>query len=124
MDKINTSLESLFKGMDGLVNTKTVVGEAMKVDDAIIIPLIDVSCGMASGEFAEHTKNKTAGGMSAKMSPSAVLIIQNGITKVVNIKNQDSISKFLDFIPDVINKFLGDKEISEETVELAKDIHK
>lgn len=124
MDKINTSLESLFKGMDGLVSTKTVVGEAIKADDAIIIPLIDISCGMASGEFSENTKNKTAGGMSAKMSPSAVLIIQNGITKVVNIKSQDSVSKFLDFIPDVINKFIGDKEISEETVEMAKDINK
>lgn len=124
MDKINTSLESLFKGMDGLVSTKTVVGEAIKADDAIIIPLIDISCGMASGEFSENTKNKTVGGMSAKMSPSAVLIIQNGITKVVNIKSQDSVSKFLDFIPDVINKFIGDKEISEETVEMAKDINK
>ena len=44
-----SALDALFSGMDKFVTTKTVVGEAVKIDDAIILPLVDVSCGMAAG---------------------------------------------------------------------------
>ena len=43
--------------------------------------------------------------MGGKIQPSAVLVIQNGQTKLVNVKNQDSMTKILDMVPDVINKF-------------------
>lgn len=94
------TVEALFKGMDQFVTTKTVVGEAVKVDDAIILPLVDVTCGMAAGSFADNAKQNGGGGMSAKMSPSAVLVIQNGVTKLVNIKQQDAVTKILDMVPD------------------------
>ena len=80
------------------------------------MPLIDVTCGMAAGSFAEGSKQKQrgGGGMSAKMSPSAVLVIQNGVTKLVNIKQQDAMTKVLDMVPDFVNKFVSGKP--EETV--------
>lgn len=60
--------------------------------------------------------------MSAKMSPSAVLVIQNGVTRLVNVKNQDAITKVIDMAPDFINKFLGGKPpVSEETAQAAQD---
>lgn len=43
--------------------------------------------------------------MGGKIMPSAVLVIQNGTTKLVNIKNQDGITKILDMVPDFVNKF-------------------
>ena len=107
-----STIESLFKGMDQFVTTKTVVGEPVQVGETIIIPLIDVTCGMAAGAFAEGSKQKDkgCGGMSAKMSPSAVLVIQNAVTKVI------------DMAPDLINRFLGGKPaVSEETVGIAKE---
>lgn len=110
-------------GMDQFVTTKTVVGEAVKVDDAIILPLVDVTCGMAAGSFADNAKQNGGGGMSAKMSPSAVLVIQNGVTKLVNIKQQDAVTKILDMVPDFVNKFTGgQKEVSKEAVETAETI--
>ena len=39
------------------------------------------------------------------MTPSAVLVIKDGATKLVNIKNQDSMTKILDMVPDFVNKF-------------------
>ena len=53
-----STIESLFKGMDQFVTTKTVVGEPVQVGETIIIPLIDVTCGMAAGAFAEGSKQK------------------------------------------------------------------
>lgn len=116
-----SSVESIFKGMDGFIDTKTVVGDPVKIDNAIIIPLVDVSCGMAAGAFEESAKYNGGAGMSTKMSPAAVLVIQNGITKLVNVRSQDALTKILDLIPDLINKFKADKEISKETLESAKE---
>ncbi|MFR3283994.1 MAG: GerW family sporulation protein [Clostridium fessum] len=76
-----STIGALFQGMDEFVTTKTVVGEPVTVGDAIILPLVDVTCGMAAGAFGQSAKEKNAGGMSAKMTPSAVLVIQNGMTK-------------------------------------------
>ena len=119
---IISSIETMFKGLDGLMSVKTVVGEPTKIEDTIIVPLVDVSCGVAAGAFYDNSKNNGGGGMSAKLSPSAVLIIQNGVTKLVNVKSQDAITKILDMVPDIVNKFSADKEISKETVEKAKEI--
>ena len=120
-NQFSSTVEALFKGMDNFITTKTVVGEAVKVGDTIILPLVDVTCGMAAGAFAQTAKNSGAGGMSAKMSPSAVLVIQNGVTKLVNIKHQDAVTKVLDMVPDFVNKFAGGhgQEVSEETVKTA-----
>ena len=40
------------------------------------------------------------------------------MTRLVNIKNQDTITKILDMVPDVVNKFSGKKgdEVTEEDV--------
>lgn len=107
-NNFSTTMSSLFKGMDSFITSKTVVGDAIKVGDTIVLPLIDVSFGVAGGAFTEEgKKNNGGGGMGGKMTPSAVLVIQNGNTKLVNIKNQDGITKILDMIPDLVNKFTG-----------------
>ena len=107
---INSVMESLLKGANALMSTKTVVGEATKIDDTIIVPLVDVSFGVGAGASRNGGKDGGAGGLSGKMTPSAVLLIKNGQTKLVNIKNQDSVTKILDMIPDVIDKFKGKDE--------------
>lgn len=119
-----STMEALFKGMDQFVTTKTVVGEALQVDGAVILPLVDVTCGMAAGSFAENAKHNGGGGISAKMSPSAVLIIQNGVTKLVNIKQQDAVTKVLDMVPDLVNKFTGGRkeEITPEVMRAAEEV--
>ena len=57
-NQFTSTIESLFKGLDQFVTTKTVVGEPVQVGETIIVPLIDVTCGMAAGAFAEGGKQK------------------------------------------------------------------
>ena len=73
--------------MDSFITTKTVVGEAIHIDDTILLPLVDVSFGVGAGAFAENAKNNAGGGMGGKISPSAVLVISKNGTRLVNIKN-------------------------------------
>ena len=113
-NSFHTTVESLFKGMDSFITTKTVVGDAIHIGDTIILPLVDVSFGVAAGAFSQEKKNNGAGGMCGKIMPSAVLVIQNGTTKLVNIKNQDGITKILDMVPDFVNKFTSKNDVVSE----------
>lgn len=112
------TVNSLFKGMDSFVTTKTVVGEAITVGDTILLPLVDVSFGVAASAKNEDKKQGGGGGMGGKMSPSAVLVIQNGTTKLVNVRNQDGLTKILDMVPDFVNKFTAGKEEKGKKEEL------
>ncbi len=104
------TVESLFKGMDSFITTKTVVGDAIHIGDTIILPLVDVSFGVGAGAFSGEKSNHGGGGMGGKITPSSILVIQNGTTKLVNVKNQDGLTKVLDMVPDLINKFTAGKE--------------
>ena len=75
-----------------------------RLGDQIIIPLSDVAIGCGAGSNGTDHKDAGAGGFSAKMTPTAILIIKNGQTKVVNIKDQTAVTKLVDMIPDVIDK--------------------
>lgn len=125
-NQFQSVVESLLKGMDTVLSTKTVVGEATQIGDTIILPLVDVTFGVGAGAGSNAEKNSAsgAGGLGGKMTPSAVLVIKNGSTKLVNIKNQDAVTKVLDMIPDIVERFTKPKdqngEISDaEVVDIA-----
>ena len=117
-------VESLLNGMNSVLSTKTVVGEPTQIGDTIILPLVDVSFGIGAGAGSNSSKNTTsgAGGLGGKMTPSAILVIKNGTARLVNIKNQDAITKVLDMIPDLVDKFTTKKEdkmSDEEVIDIA-----
>lgn len=106
---LNSSLDSLFSKMDNYVSTKTVVGEPMKVEETILLPLIDVCFGVGAASTEKEAEKEThanngVGGLGAKITPSAVIAINNGNIQLINIKNQDSINKIIDMVPGVISK--------------------
>lgn len=107
-NSFNSTVESLFKGMDSFITTKTVIGDAVRFEDGtIVLPLVDVSFGVAAGAFSDESskKNNGGGGMGGKIQPSAVLVIKDGNSKLVNVKNQDGITKILDMVPEFVDKF-------------------
>lgn len=116
-NNFKSTVEALFKGMDAVVSSKTVVGDAIHINDTIILPLVDVSFGIGAGSSSADKKEKGMGGIGGKMSPSAVIVIQGGNTKLVNVKNQDTITKILDMVPDVVDRFTGkDERMTEKEV--------
>jgi uncharacterized spore protein YtfJ len=116
-NNFNSTVKALFEGMDSVVSSKTVVGDAIHINGTIILPLVDVSFGIGAGSFNAEKKEKGMGGMGGRISPSAVIVIQDGRTKLVNIKNQDTITKILDMIPDVMDRFSEkDEKMTEKDV--------
>ena len=50
-NNFNGVVDSLMKGMNTVLATKTVVGEATRVGDTIILPLVDVSFGVGAIQY-------------------------------------------------------------------------
>lgn len=109
-NNLKTTVEALLQGVDGLVSSKTVVGDAVHVDNITVLPLIDVSFGIGAGSNLSDKKDKGMGGVGGKITPSAVLVIKDGTTRLVNIKNQDTITKLFDLVPEVLDKITTRKE--------------
>jgi uncharacterized spore protein YtfJ len=121
-NSFNEVVNSMMKGMETFLSSKTVVGEPTVAGDTTIIPLVDVTFGVGAGASSQEKKNGGAGGMTGKMSPSAVLVIKNGQVRLVNIKNQDTVNKIVDMVPDLIDRITskkGEMPSDEEAINTA-----
>ncbi|MBE5951791.1 MAG: sporulation protein [Lachnospiraceae bacterium] len=126
-NKFDSTVEALFRGMDGFLSTKTVVGDAVKFDDGtIILPLVDVSFGVGAGAWAKEAGGaSTGGGLGGKITPSSVVVLKDGHAKLVNVKNQDAVTKVLDMVPDLIDRFTnksGQKEMQQKVDSVVEDM--
>lgn len=113
---------ALFEGMNSYVTTKTVIGEAVKFEDGtMLLPLVDVSFGVAAGSFIKESKSQNAGGgMGGKLSPNSVLVIKDGQCKLVSVKSTDVVSKVIDMVPGVIDKFKKSPKDKADEKEMVK----
>ncbi|MDE7266725.1 MAG: GerW family sporulation protein [Lachnospiraceae bacterium] len=120
-NNFNGVINSMMQGMEKFLSSKTVVGEPTQIGDTIIVPLVDVTFGVGAGASKNEKKDGGAGGMTGKMSPSAVLVIKNGQVRLVNIKNQDTINKIVDMVPDLLDRIMSKDEMpaDKEVVDVA-----
>ncbi len=122
-NQLKTTIDALFSDLNTALNAKTVVGEPIQVaDDTMLIPLVDVSFGLGAGYGKGEKKGSAAGALGAKMTPSAVLVVKNGQTRLVNVRNQDLAVKVIDMIPDLIDRFTTPKESMPDNSEVADTV--
>ncbi len=128
MSNLNSNLDALFGKMENFVSTKTVVGEAVTFGDITVIPFVDVSFGVGAGSTSSNqekdNKESGMGGLGAKITPSAVMVVQNGNVQMVSVKNQSAVEKLINMAPGIASKlnfsFGSKKKDSEETKEEVK----
>ena len=68
-NNFQNTVEALFRGMDSFITTKTVVGDAITVGDTIILPLVDVSFGVAAGASRRTRKITEAAAWAERFLP-------------------------------------------------------
>ncbi len=124
---LGVTLQAMFDGMESLLQSKTVVGEPFEVGNSVLIPLLEISAGLASGSLQSSAHNNGAGAMSTKASPVAILIIQGDRVRLVNVKNQDIYTRLLDLIPEAIDRIKNGavsqdaRDAAEETLDMMKE---
>lgn len=111
--------DDLWRAMEHFITTKSVVGEPITIEDTIILPMADVSFGMGIGTFAKGDNG--TGGVGGKITPSAVLVIKDGSSKLISVKDQDGLSRIIDMVPDIINKFTTKDEDDYDSMDDIED---
>ena len=101
---------SLVSRIENLISTKTIVGEPIINGSITIIPIVTTSVGFGLGsgeghESTEHRGKGTGAGAGMRISPSALLIIQEDNVQVYSLAQKGSMAKLAELIPDVVNKF-------------------
>ena len=107
-----------------MVDVNTIIGEPIQAsNNTVIIPISKVSFGFAAGgsEFKGETideYNKKdrdeqiqyrlpfGGGAGAGVSinPTAFLVVQSNVVKLLPVNHDNTIDKLLDYVPDLIEK--------------------
>ncbi len=121
------SINLIFEKLENFFKTKTVVGEPIQIGETTLVPFISVVFGMGSGGGSENVdKGSSAGGggagSGAKISPTAVLVIQGSKVELLPINKSGGLDKLLDLVPGIIDKIdcmkkgpsTGDEEVTNE----------
>ena len=110
----NASVRELLSGLDGFISSKSVTGEPIVVGDTVVIPFMDMQLGVGAGAYGKKG-NGAGGAVGAKITPTAVLVLNHGTSKLISIKDQDTALRVLDMVPEVIErlKTIGKKEDPE-----------
>lgn len=107
---IKDNLEPIFEKFKNMIKVETVVGEAIQIGDATLVPFVDVTLGFGSGGAGKAD----CGGGGAKMEPTAILVIKGERVELFNIKGSAKYSGFdrlIGMVPEVISKLKKDKYI-------------
>lgn len=115
---LQENLDTIFEKFKNMIKVETVVGEAVQIGDAILVPFVDVTFGFGTGTNEGTASNPKAshggGGGGAKMEPTAVLVIKGERIELFNIKGSAKYTGFdrlIGMVPDLIQKLRSDKYI-------------
>ncbi len=115
MDKnlVKENMEALFESFKKMITVETVVGEAVKVGDATIVPFVNVTFGFGSGGMMNDNPKCGASG-GARMTPTAVLVIKGERIEMFSVNGDLKTSGFdrlIGMVPEIITKLKKDKYI-------------
>jgi uncharacterized spore protein YtfJ len=108
-------MNTIFDKLESFLKTKTVVGEPIKIGDTTLVPFINLSFGLGlGGGFGTDQKGNNGdgggGGTGARISPTAVLVIQGDKVELLPIKKCGGLDKLLDLVPGVVDKINEKKD--------------
>lgn len=111
----NENMNMIFEKLENFLKTKTVVGEPVKIGDTTLVPFINLSFGVGLGGGAGTDEKGSSGdggggGTGAKITPTAVLVIQGDKVELLPIKKSGGLDRLLDMVPDIMEKINEKKE--------------
>lgn len=114
MENVETLFKQAVDEIERMLNTKTVVGEPLKIEDNTIIPLVSVGFGFAAGGGSGNAPTKGTGGGTGGgggVKPIAVLIINKDGVRLEPIKS--ATASILEKVAEIVAK-TGSKKTKQE----------
>ena len=116
--KIKNNLEQIFESFREMIKVETVVGQAVHIGDAILVPFVDVTFGFGSGGLngkTDNGSNSIGSGGGARLEPAAILVIKGDRVEMFSIKKggyqASAFEKLIAMAPEIIDKMKKDKYI-------------
>ena len=113
-NNISNIMDVTMEKVRTLVDSDTIIGNPITVDNVTIIPVSKVSFGLASGgsDFPSKTVNAKmfggGGGAGASVTPICFLVVKDGDVKVLNTTSVPSpIEKAISAVPEIIDTVTG-----------------
>ncbi len=103
------NVDALVSKLATLITTKTIVGEPFTAGNATIIPIMSAGFGFGTGtgEGDHHGRgvgHGAGGGAGARISPVALVVLQDGDLKVYSLAQKGTLEKLAEIVPDVLGK--------------------
>ena len=116
---VRENLEALFGKLEKFLKTETVVGQPIVIGETTIVPIVSITFGCATGA-GEGTGNDPKSGSGsgagsglssgAKITPTAVLVIQNNEVTLLPVKDKSGLENLLNKVPDLMDKMQKKQE--------------
>lgn len=109
MEHTEKTMEKMFDKLDTFLKSETVIGTPLNIGAVTLVPIVTVSFGLAGGlGGGKDTKGNDGsgggGGVGARISPNAILVIKNDEVSVMPLRNQGSLEKILEMVPELVSK--------------------
>ncbi len=115
MDTLENLVKTTLAEIEKILNSKTVMGEPITIEDSTIIPLTKVGFGFGIGSGSGKAKEKEEGagggiGGGGGVRPVAMIIVNKDGVKIEPVTNKTSVlEKLGETIPQIIDK-VGQKK--------------
>ncbi|HEY5558005.1 GerW family sporulation protein [Acetobacterium sp.] len=116
---VRENLEALFGKLEKFLKTETVVGQPIVIGETTIVPIVSITFGCATGAgegTGNDPKNGSGSGAGsglssgAKITPTAVLVIQNNEVTLLPVKDKFGLENLLNKVPDLMEKMQNKPE--------------
>ncbi len=109
MESTEKIMENMFNKLDNFLKTETVIGNPFTVGAVTLVPIVTVSFGLGGGlgggkDNKGNDGNGGGGGVGARIAPNAILVIKNDEVSVLPLRNQGSLEKILEMVPELVTR--------------------
>ncbi len=121
-DKISNIMQVTMEKIRSVVDSETIVGDPITVNDMTIIPVSKLTFGVASGG-SDFPSKKTEGaffgggsGIGAAVQPVAFLVIKGNEVKMLNVGEETTpVERVITSMPETVEKIAALFKPSKET---------
>lgn len=122
MEGTEKIMEKMFDKLDNFLKTETVIGTPFSVGAVTLIPIVTVAFGLGGGlgggkDSKGNDGSGSGGGIGCRISPTAILVIKNDEVSVIPLRNQGSLEKIFEMVPELISKLDCCKSASDDSAE-------
>jgi sporulation protein YtfJ len=130
-------MRTAMNSIQDMVDVNTIIGEPIETaGDIMIIPISKVCFGFAAGgsefntetldEYKKKEKEEEmqyrlpfggGSGAGVTINPVAFLVINKENIKLMPISHSSTVDKIVDYIPDILDKFIKNKNGKDEDIE-------